>query len=101
MALLVRWIPWVLSAAALGFFLWVSPAGLVLAGGWGIVLLLVRGFTALFPARRTRLWIDAAFGAACFLAAFEGGWYLIPAVAAFAVSDWWSGRRSLVKAKRA
>jgi hypothetical protein len=54
---------------------------------WTVVLLLYR--TALAPTSRrsVRLVGDVVFAGLCILAVFEGGWYLLPSVVAFAACD--------------
>ena len=83
------WLPWFLTAGAFGIFLLVLASdGLTLVLTWGVVILAYRGSAALGQGRTLRLWLDALFALVCVLAAFEGGWYLIPAAAAFSRADW-------------
>ncbi len=77
-----------LAAASLVLFQRISPAGPVLAGAWALVILLIRGITVTFAARSTRLAMTTTFAGLCFLAGFEGGWYLLPACIGFAFADW-------------
>lgn len=84
----VRWLPWILVAVALGVFLLIPGAnGPVLVLVWGTIVVAVRYGVGLLPERTSRLWADAVFIFGCFLAAFEGGWYLLPAALAFVVKD--------------
>lgn len=84
----VRWLPWVLVAGVLCLFLVIPGVdGIVLALAWGGLVGLFRYGVALLPDRDARLWVDGIFLVACLLAAFEGGWYLVPATIAFAVKD--------------
>lgn len=87
MARLVRWLPWALSAGALVLFVAISPSGFLLAGGWALVILVARVLAGVASSRDGRLAVDAIFTVVCILAAFEGGWYLIPAAVAFIVAD--------------
>jgi hypothetical protein len=86
---IVAWLPWLLAEASLG---WVEaqfwPDGaLWLIVLWTAVLLVFRGMVSRTGERRERLLIDLVFGGLCVLAVFEGGWYVLPAVAAFALCD--------------
>ena len=86
---IVAWLPWLLAEASLG---WVEAqfwpdGGLWLIVLWTAVLLVFRGMVSLTSERRERLLIDLVFGGLCVLAVFEGGWYVLPAVAAFALCD--------------
>jgi hypothetical protein len=84
----VRWLPWALVAVALGVFLLIPGAnGPVLVLVWGAIVVAIRYGVAILPDRRSRLWADGVFVIGCFLAAFEGGWYLVPAALAFLVKD--------------
>ena len=83
----IRWLPWALSAGALALFLAISPSGFLLAGGWALVILVARVLAGVAGSREGRLTVDAIFTVVCILAAFEGGWYLIPAALAFIVAD--------------
>jgi hypothetical protein len=88
-AAVVRWAPWVLLAAALVLFVLIpDAAGVALALIWGAIMVGLRIAIRLLPDRTARLWADGLVVLGCFLAAFEGGWYLIPAAVAFAVQDW-------------
>ncbi len=92
MATVARWLPWVLVALALGLFLVIPDAnGPVLVVIWGSIVAVVRFGVGLLPDRTSRLWADAVVVLGCFLTAFEGGWYLLPAAVAFAVKDRGSG----------
>lgn len=84
----VRWLPWALVAGAIGLFLAVSPAGPILATVWLVVVVVERGIVLSLDPRNARVLTGFLFAALCFLAAFEGGWYMIPAAAAFLISDW-------------
>jgi hypothetical protein len=73
----------------LGFIeaqLW-PDGGLWLLLLWTAVLLAYRAAVAQISHRSFRLVGDLVFGGLCVLAVFEGGWYLLPAVAAFAACD--------------
>ncbi len=86
---IVVWIPWILAEASLGLVevqLW-PDGGLWLVVIWTAVLLVFRGMVSLASERRARLLFDLLFGGFCVLAAFEGGWFVLPAVAAFALCD--------------
>ena len=54
---------------------------------WGVFVGLYRYGVAILPDRRSRLIVDCLFAFACLLAAFEGGWFLLPAVLAFSIED--------------
>ena len=84
----IRWLPWILVAVALSVLLLIPDAnGPVLVVVWGTIVLAVRYGVGLLPERTSRLWADALFTTGCFLAAFDGGWYLLPAALAFMVKD--------------
>jgi hypothetical protein len=86
---ILAWLPWVLAEVTLVVLealLW-PEGGLWLLILWTCVLLVYRGVVGLLDNRAFRLIGDGAFGLLCVLAAFEGGWYLLPAVAAFAGMD--------------
>ena len=51
------------------------------------MLVLYRTAFAATDRRALRLAGDLVFAGICFLAAFEGGWYVLPAVVAFAACD--------------
>jgi hypothetical protein len=79
---------WILAAAAVVLFAAIPEAGgPTLALIWGVVVGLFRFSVAVLPDRRSRLAADGIFIVGCFLAAFEGGWYLIPGAFSFAVAD--------------
>ncbi len=83
------WVPWIVAEATLAWLeaqFW-PDGGLWLLLIWTVVLLLYR--TALAPTSRrsVRLVGDVVFAGLCVLAVFEGGWYLLPTVAAFAACD--------------
>lgn len=84
---LIRWLPWALSGAAVLLFSLISPSGLLLAAAWGLVILTLRFVAALAASRQARVGIGIVFAVGCFLAAFEGGWYLLPAAVAFIIAD--------------
>jgi hypothetical protein len=88
---LIPWLPWLLAAAAILVFA-VSPGGWILAAAWALVILVVRVVASLAPSREARTIIGVLFVAVCLLAAFEGGWYVIPAGLAFL----WADRRPTV-----
>ena len=54
-------------------------------------------FAALVPDRVTRLVVGIVFLWACFLGAFSGGWFLIPAGIAFMLYDWRSNGRAVAQ----
>jgi hypothetical protein len=86
---IVSWLPWVLAEGTLGFLeaqLW-PAGGLWLLLIWTAVLLLYRVALATASGRSVRVVGDLAFAGLCVLAVFEGGWYLLPAVVAFAACD--------------
>jgi len=85
---ILRWLPWALVAAALTLFLVIPGVnGPVLLLAWGGIMGLYRYGVAVLPDRRSRLVVDGFCAFACLLAAFEGGWYLLPAVLAFSIED--------------
>jgi hypothetical protein len=86
-AQILRIAPWALSVGAFGVLLLIPPGGLVLAAGWAVVVLIVRLIAASVGSRAARIWTGAVFVLVCFLAAFEGGWYVLPAAVAFLVAD--------------
>ena len=86
---MLPWLPWLLAEATL---VWLEAqhwpdGGLWLLLIWTVVLLLYR--TALAPTSRrgVRVFGDVVFAGLCMLAVFEGGWYLLPTVVAFAACD--------------
>lgn len=86
---IVVWLPWLLAAASLGWVearLW-PEGGLWLIVLWTAVLLVFRWMVSLTNERLARLLFDLLFAGFCVLAVFEGGWYVLPAVAAFALCD--------------
>jgi len=85
---ILRWLPWLVAMSLLATF----PAvvgwfGVVLMTGWALVLLGYRAAVSLATTRTGRLLIDGLFAALCLVTAFEGGWYLLPAVTLFALGD--------------
>jgi len=90
----IRWLPTSLAVIALGLFL-IAPAvnGPLLVLGWGIVLSLYRYIATAAPDRASRALVDAGFLVICTLAAFEGGWFLLPAGVAYLVRDLRPDRR--------
>ncbi len=91
-AAIPSWLPWILVALAMGVFLLVPDAsGPALVLIWGSIVLAARFIVSLLPDRAARLSVDAFAVLGCFLAAFEGGWYLLPAAIAFMVRDWRAG----------
>ncbi len=84
----LRWLPWLLAAVALTTFpVVLGGSGVLLALIWFVVLLAYRWLVG-GQQPRGRLVANIVFGALCFLAGFEGGWYVLPAVLAFAYGDW-------------
>jgi heme/copper-type cytochrome/quinol oxidase subunit 4 len=86
---IVPWLPWVLAEGTLGFLeaqFW-PAGGLWLLLIWTAVLLLYRAALVMASGRSARVVGDLAFAGLCVLAVFEGGWYLLPAVVAFAACD--------------
>lgn len=86
---MLPWLPWLVAEGTLGFLqaqLW-PYGGLWLLLLWTAVLLAYRAAIAQVSRRSLRLVGDLVFGGLCALAVFEGGWYLLPAVMAFAAGD--------------
>ena len=86
---MLPWLPWLVAECTLGFLqaqLW-PDGGLWLLLVWTAVLLLYRAAIAQISHRSIRLVGDLVFGGLCALAVFEGGWYLLPAIVAFAACD--------------
>ncbi len=86
---IVPWLPWVLAEGTLGFLdaqFW-PAGGLWLLLIWTVVLLVYRTALAPISRRSVRVVGDGVFGGFCFLAAFEGGWYLLSSVLAFAACN--------------
>ncbi len=86
---IVAWLPWLVAEGFLARTeaeFW-PDGGLWLLVLWTAILLLYRGFAALVPDRGGRLVLDALFAGFCVLAAWEGGWLMLPAVAAFSACD--------------
>lgn len=80
---------WVLAIAALVLFLVAPNAnGPLLVLVWAVVLFGFRGIVAGVRERKARLIVGAAFLWVCFIGAFWGGWFLLPAGAAFLAYDW-------------
>ena len=85
---ILRWLPWLVAAGLLDTFpVVVGWFGVVLLTGWAFILLGYRAAVSLATTRAGRLLIDGLFAALCLVAAFEGGWYLLPAVGLFALGD--------------
>jgi hypothetical protein len=83
------WLPWLLAEGTLGFLQaqqW-PTGGLWLLLLWTAALLAYRAAIGQISHRGVRLYGDLVFGVLCALAVFEGGWYLLPAVVAFAACD--------------
>ncbi len=76
------------AAALLVFAVAPDVNNVLFVGGW---LFVVVGFriaaATLVPPGGARVLWDSAFLVGCLLAAWEGGWFLIPAGAAFLVAD--------------
>lgn len=86
---MLPWLPWLVAEGTLGFLqaqLW-PYGGLWLLLLWTAVLLAYRAAIAQVSRGSLRLVGDLVFGGLCALAVFEGGWYLLPAVMAFAAGD--------------
>jgi hypothetical protein len=80
---------WVLAVAALGLLLVAPNAnGPLLVLVWGVALVGFRFVTSIVPDRAARMVVGVVFLWGCFLAAFSGGWFLIPAGLAFLLLDW-------------
>ena len=79
---------WTLAALALALLLIAPNAnGLLLVLIWSGALAAYRGLASVIVGRLPRLVIGFVFLWACFLGAFWGGWFLIPAAIAFLVHD--------------
>lgn len=63
------------------------PLAITFAALWGAAYVAARAEAVIQPDRASRLAVDAVLGVVCFLGAFEGGWYFLPALAAFAFAD--------------
>ena len=89
----LRLLPWLLVVAAFVVFL-IAPGadGLDLILIWGAIVAVTRFGVWLLADWHFRLLVDGLFLAGCVLAAFEGGWYLLPAAGAFAICDYLDGR---------
>ena len=86
---MLPWLPWLVAEGTLGFLqaqLW-PDGGLWLLLLWTAVLFAYRAAIAQISYRSLRLVGDLVFGGLCALAVFEGGWYLLPTVVAFAACD--------------
>lgn len=86
---MLPWLPWLVAEGTLGFIqaqLW-PYGGLWLLLLWTAALLAYRAAIAQISRRSLRLVGDLVFGGLCALAVFEGGWYLLPAIGAFAAGD--------------
>lgn len=86
---MLPWLPWLVAEGTLGFLqaqLW-PDGGLWLLLLWTAVLFAYRAAIAQISHRSLRLVGDLVFGGLCALAVFEGGWYLLPTVVAFAACD--------------
>ncbi len=87
--LVLPWVPWLVAEAALGYVearLW-PEGGLWLIVLWTVVLVLYRTALAATDRRTVRLAGDLFFAGICVVSVFEGGWYVLPAVIAFAACD--------------
>jgi len=83
-----RWLPWLLAVAALALFAVIpDSAGLLLAVVWSGAILAWRGVAGALPDPRSRVWLDLFVMLGLCMAAFEGGWYLLPAGVAFLLND--------------
>jgi hypothetical protein len=88
-ARIARLLPWLIAEAALVLLeaiLW-PEGGVWMLMIWNAILAMVRAAVAQTAARRNKLTVDVAFAILCFMAAWEGGWYLLPAAVAFGVVD--------------
>ncbi len=86
---ILPWLPWLLAEGTLVWLqarLW-PYGGLWLLLVWTALLLLYRAAVSQASHRSLRLVGDLVFAGLCAIAVFEGGWYLLPAVALFAVGD--------------
>jgi hypothetical protein len=85
---MVRVLPWFLVAIACTLFLFAPGAdGPLIVLGWLVVFGTVRAIASRVTTREGRLALDGLLVFGCLLAAFEGGWFLVPAALAFAWSD--------------
>jgi hypothetical protein len=87
-----RLVPFVLFALACAAFL-IAPGidGPALVVVWLLIFGIERAVVAMATTRDARLAMDAILLVGCLLAAFEGGWYLVPSAVAFL----WIDRRSV------
>ncbi len=92
--------PWLLVVAALALLVEAFGPGnaLVLGAGWTVVFGAFRGIAMVATQRAWRLLFDGLLIVLCFLAAFEAGWYLMPAAVAFLLTDVWAPPSSQVAA---
>lgn len=81
------WLPWGLALVALGLIVVAAPFGLVLGMFWAALFAIFRTVAWSMGYRSGRRWIGWLLLGVCFLGAFEGGWFLIPAGAAFLFVD--------------
>ena len=86
--LVIRWVPAALAAGALVLLL-LAPAvdGPFLLIGWLLALAGYRWVSAAMPDRAGRMAAGGVFLSICVIAAFEGGWFLIPAAIAYLIRD--------------
>lgn len=85
---LLRLSSWLLVGCAFVLYLLAPNAnGPVLVLAWGAIVAVFRfGATALVD-RGARVVADTVFIVVCLVAAFEGGWFLVPAALAFLARD--------------
>jgi hypothetical protein len=76
-----------LGIAGIAALLLVPGGGLLVASVWAGALIGVRLVVGVLRSRPERLWVGAIFALGCFLGAFEGGWYVLPAAIGFLVAD--------------
>lgn len=96
MTALLRVLGWVLAVVSLGLLLVAPNAnGPLLVLVWSLAVAAFRYLTSIIAGRTPRFVLGAAFLWGCFLGAFWGGWFLIPAGVAFLVADWRSEARGV------
>ena len=84
----LRWLPRVLAATALGLFVaFLGVESLLLVGVWIVLIGAFRLVTLGAASRMAKVSVDATFLVLLGVAVFEGGWWLIPAGLAWLVGD--------------